>query len=47
MKSLISVVLLISVACGGLFYLYSEDGPIQNLEKQDNAKKEAKKEATK
>jgi len=43
MKTMISILLLISITCGGLFYLYSEDGPIQQLEKEEQlAYKKAK-----
>ena len=38
MKSLIAIIFIISTACAGLFYLYSEDGPINNLEKTKNYK---------
>ena len=34
MKTMISILLLISITCGGLFYLYSEDGPVQKWEKK-------------
>jgi len=34
MNSFIGIILVVSIACAGLFYLYSEDGPINNLEKQ-------------
>ena len=35
MKTMISILLLISITCGGLFYLYSEDGPVQKWEKEE------------
>jgi len=34
MKTMISILLLISITCGGLFYLYSEDGPVKKWEKE-------------
>ncbi len=36
MKSLIAIVFIISISCAGLFYLYSEDGPINNMVKPEN-----------
>ena len=38
MKTMISILLLISITCGGLFYLYSENGPIQKWEKEEAKK---------
>jgi len=37
MKTMISILVLISVTCGGLYYLYSEDGPVKKWEKEDDA----------
>jgi len=37
MQTMISILLLISITCGGLFYLYSEDGPVQKWEKEEDA----------
>ena len=37
MKTMISILLLISITCGGLFYLYSEDGPVNKWEQEDAA----------
>lgn len=37
MKTMISILLLISITCGSLFYLYSENGPIQQWEKEEDA----------
>lgn len=36
MKTMISILLLISITCGGLFYLYSEDGPVKQWEKEED-----------
>jgi len=36
MKTMISILLLVSITCGGLFYLYSEDGPVQQWEKEED-----------
>jgi len=36
MKTMISILLLVSITCGGLFYLYSEDGPVQQWEKAED-----------
>jgi hypothetical protein len=36
MKTMISILLLVSITCGGLFYLYSEDGPVQQWEQQED-----------
>ena len=38
MKSFIAIILIVSIACAGLFYLYSEDGPINNMSKQESVK---------
>jgi len=35
MKTMISILLLISITCGGLFYLYSEGGPINKLQNEE------------
>ncbi|MGK0255986.1 MAG: hypothetical protein ACI81I_000594 [Arcobacteraceae bacterium] len=43
MKSLIGILLLISLTCAGLFYLYSDGGIIQQLEKENAAKIESTK----
>ena len=37
MKTMISIILLVSITCGGLFYLYSEDGPVQQWEQEEDA----------
>lgn len=37
MKTMISILLLVSITCGGLFYLYSENGPVQQWEAEENA----------
>ena len=36
MQTMISILLLISITCGSLYYLYSENGPVQQWEKEDN-----------
>ena len=38
MKSFIAIILIVSITCAGLFYLYSEDGPINNMSKQESVK---------
>ena len=35
MKTMISILILISITCGGLFYLYSENGPVKKWENQE------------
>ena len=35
MKTMISILLLISITCGSLFYLYSENGPVKQWEKEE------------
>jgi hypothetical protein len=37
MKTMISILLLVSITSGGLFYLYSEDGPVQKWEQEEDA----------
>jgi len=37
MKTMISILLLISITCGGLFYLYSENGPVQQWQAEEDA----------
>lgn len=47
MKTMISILLLVSITCGGLFYLYSEDGPVQQWEQEEDAAYEKAVEARK
>ena len=37
MKTMISILLLVFITCGGLFYLYSEDGPVKQWEQAEDA----------
>lgn len=46
MRTMIPILLLISITCGGLYYLYSEDGPVQKWEhKEDVAYEKSVKDA--
>jgi len=35
MKTMISILLLVFITCGGLFYLYSDNGPVKQWEKEE------------